>query len=369
MPDSPSVAHGMTASLSVTGQAPDPATPATPKLLIPILLVDDNAARRLALRAMLQPLGYPIVEAGSGADALRCLGSKDFAVILLDVQMPVMNGFETAAAIRECKRSEMTPIIFITAQASDELLETDLWAHGAVDFVSATVPPNELRAKVSVFANFFARAMELAAQAQEVQASVDQLRLLTNAAPIGIFQTDANRKYVYANARWVELSGIPADEAIGRTCHAILDSAHDGTITEVSVDSAARNERSHRYEVKVPGAAPRVVLATAKAIPNGDGGIAGWVGTLSDVTAATHQEEADLARREAEQRYRQIVETTMEGIWLIDADERTTFVNEAMARMVGVTLPEFMELTVWVRRCPASGIERRARAVRSRRLA
>jgi two-component system cell cycle sensor histidine kinase/response regulator CckA len=219
-----------------------------------------------------------------------------------------------------------------------------------VPWISSSLrsPPNELRAKVSVFANLFARGPGVWLRGRKrCRASVDQLRLLTDAAPIGIFQTDADRKYVYANPLWAELTGIPADQAIGRTCHAILDSVVDGAITALPVDLAARSERSYRYEVEIPGAAPRIVLATAKAILNGEGGTAGWVGTLSDVTAATREHETDLARREAEQRYRHIVETTMEGIWLIDADNRTTFVNEAMARIVGVTLPEFMELTIW----------------------
>ena len=79
---------------------------------------------------------------------------------------------------------------------------------------------------------------------------------------------------------------------------------------------------------------------TSRSIPDSDGGVAGWVGTLADVTAAEHEREADLARRAAEERYRGIVETTMEGIWLIDAQNRTTFVNDAMARMLATTPAE-----------------------------
>ena len=116
--------------------------------------------------------------------------------------MPIMDGFETAALIRQRRQSEMTPIIFITAHASDEIENTDHYAEGAVDFIFAPVPPDELRAKVSVFAKLFCRAEDLAAQAREVQASADQLRLLTDAAPIGIFQTDAENQYVYTNPRW-----------------------------------------------------------------------------------------------------------------------------------------------------------------------
>jgi CheY-like chemotaxis protein len=75
--------------------------------LVPILVVDDNPAKRLALKAVLSPLGYAIVEADSGRAALRCIMAQDFAVILLDVRMPLMDGFETAALIRQRLQSEM----------------------------------------------------------------------------------------------------------------------------------------------------------------------------------------------------------------------------------------------------------------------
>ena len=147
---------------------------------VPILVVDDNAAKRMALKAVLQPLGHAIIEADSGTAALRCLIDCDFAVILLDVRMPIMDGFETAALIRQRQRSELTPIIFITAFGRDEIDNTDIYAEGAVDFIFAPVPPEELRAKVTVFANLFLKAEALAAKAREVQESADQLRRLND---------------------------------------------------------------------------------------------------------------------------------------------------------------------------------------------
>jgi CheY-like chemotaxis protein len=149
------------------GAVPD-ATVLTARSPVPILIVDDNSAKRLGLKAVLAPLGYLIVEADSGTAALRCVLAQNFAVILLDVCMPIMDGFETAALIRQRHQSEMTPIIFITAFNSDELRSTDLHSEGAVDFIFAPVPPEELRAKVSVFAKLFLRAEELASKAREV---------------------------------------------------------------------------------------------------------------------------------------------------------------------------------------------------------
>jgi diguanylate cyclase (GGDEF)-like protein len=145
---------------------------------VPVLMVDDNPTKRFALKAILAPLGFVIIEAESGVEALRCLMEQDFAVILLDVHMPVMNGFETAAMIRKRKQSEMTPIIFITAHGPDELVQADRYAEGAVDFIFAPVPPNELRAKVSVFAKLFTQAESLACEARALQAAADKLGVL-----------------------------------------------------------------------------------------------------------------------------------------------------------------------------------------------
>ncbi len=85
-----------------------------------VLIVDDNAGKRLAIRAMLAPLGYSIVEADSGRAALRAVLRQDFAVILMDVRMPIMDGFETAKLIRQRTQSALTPIIFVTAFGGDE---------------------------------------------------------------------------------------------------------------------------------------------------------------------------------------------------------------------------------------------------------
>jgi PAS domain S-box-containing protein len=258
---------------------------------VPILVVDDNAAKRLGLKAVLLPLGYSIVEADSGLAALRCIMAHDFAVILLDVRMPIMDGFETAALIRQRKQSEMTPIIFITAHGKDEIANTDLYAEGAVDFIFAPVPPDELRAKVSVFANLFTKAEELARRAREVQASADQLRLLTDAAPIGIFQTDDQNRYVTTNPRWTEITGISADKAVGRKWDTIMGSEERARLI-AELPGGYGAELSHRFEIQVPGTSPRIVLVTSRSIPDGDGGTAGWVGTLADVTAEVGAEAA-----------------------------------------------------------------------------
>ncbi|MEA2581860.1 MAG: two-component system, sensor histidine kinase and response regulator [Actinomycetota bacterium] len=271
------------------------------KRFVPILLVDDNPAKRLALKAVLLPLGYPIVEAESGLGALRCLLERNFAVILLDVRMPGIDGFETAALIRERRQSEMTPIIFITSHGKEEVATTDLYAEGAVDFIFAPVPPQELRAKVSVFANLFIRAEALAARALTVQTSADRLKVVIDATPIGIFQVDAERRYVYTNPRWAEITGITCDEAEGQPWDHNLDLEKvPGTAFALDDGAPGMAEMGQRLKLRTPGGPPRTLLVTSKAITNTDGEIAGWVGTVADVSTDALVEDAlSTARDEA----------------------------------------------------------------------
>src|ERR1700676_4146979 len=119
-----------------------------------ILIVDDRPDKLLAHEVVLAELNQNIVCARSGKEALRCLLQQDFALILLDVNMPEMDGFETAALIRQRPRSEHTPIIFVTG-FSDETHLAPRHSLGAVDYILTPVVPEVLRAKVAVFADLF----------------------------------------------------------------------------------------------------------------------------------------------------------------------------------------------------------------------
>jgi signal transduction histidine kinase len=139
-----------------------------------ILLVDDDPAKLVALGSVLAPLDEDVVEARSGTDALKHLLKQDFAVILLDVRMPIMNGFEVAALIRQRPASELTPIIFVTAL---EQAETDMgrgYELGAVDFVFSPIVPAILRAKVQVFVELYKAQNELKRYRNQLQSLVEE---------------------------------------------------------------------------------------------------------------------------------------------------------------------------------------------------
>ena len=118
---------------------------------VKILVVDDQAENLLAAEAVLESLGQEVVRAQSGREALRRLLADDFAVILLDVMMPMMDGFETASLIRQRERSRTTPIIFITALGRSEEHIFRGYDVGAVDYLTKPVVPEILRSKVAVF--------------------------------------------------------------------------------------------------------------------------------------------------------------------------------------------------------------------------
>jgi two-component system sensor histidine kinase/response regulator len=144
------------------------------QLKVNLLIVDDDATTRFALKTILTPLDEKVIEASSGADALRKLLRDEFAVVLLDVRMPIMDGFETAQLIRQRPRSELTPIIFVTAL---DQAETDMgrgYDLGAVDFVFAPVVPAIVRAKVSVFVELYRAQQELRRYRRQLEVLVEE---------------------------------------------------------------------------------------------------------------------------------------------------------------------------------------------------
>ena len=134
-----------------------------------ILVVDDNPANLIAVEAALGELGGRMVRAHSGSEALRLLLAQDFALILLDVKMPTMDGFETARLIRARRRSSHTPIIFVTAHGRDDSEVQAAYQLGAVDFLFKPIVPEVLRAKASVFVELQSRTAEVARQAEQIR--------------------------------------------------------------------------------------------------------------------------------------------------------------------------------------------------------
>lgn len=146
-----------------------------------ILLVDDSPEKLLALETVLESLGQRLIRASSGREALRCLMQGEFAVIILDINMPGMDGFETAELIRQRKSFDQTPIIFVTAFA-DEMHAAHGYELGAVDFIVQPVIPDVLRTKVGVFVDLFRKNRQVRRQAESLERRATQLHKLAAAS-------------------------------------------------------------------------------------------------------------------------------------------------------------------------------------------
>jgi signal transduction histidine kinase len=133
---------------------------------VKLLLVDDRPENLLALEAILEPLGQTLVSAHSGEEALKCVLQHDFACILLDVQMPVMNGFDTAQIIKSREKSRYIPIIFLSAINKEDSYVFKGYSMGAVDYVFKPFNPDVLRSKVAVFVDLYLKQQQIIEQAE-----------------------------------------------------------------------------------------------------------------------------------------------------------------------------------------------------------
>ena len=179
-----------------------------------LLIVDDDPKSLLAMEALLSGPGRNIVTAASGQEALRQLLRREFAVILMDVRMPDMDGFETADFIRQSERLRHIPIIFLSAI---DTLETDVYrgaAKGAVDYLFKPVVPEVLKAKVSVFVDLFHMNERLKRKA--VEQSEERFRLLVESMQdYAIFMLDPDGRVTSWNAGAERIEGFHQEEIIG----------------------------------------------------------------------------------------------------------------------------------------------------------
>ncbi len=280
-----------------------------------ILLVDDKVENLLALEAILEKLGENLVRATSGEEALRCLLHQDFAVILLDVQMPGMDGFETATLIRNRGRSRHTPIIFLTAFSTSDQMLFKGYALGAVDYLLKPLDPNILTSKVTVFVELFKKteaikeqAAQLVAVNTELRQSEERFRSLSTCSPVGIFEIDTEGGCKYTNPRYQAICGLKAAESLEKRW---LESVHpeDRERAVASWSAYICQGRNYLEEFRFQTANSSVCWVQVRSSPmlSGQGELLGYVGTLEDITERKQAEEVraqvireQTARHEAE---------------------------------------------------------------------
>jgi len=274
-----------------------------------ILLVDDQPKNLLALESILGGGGQTLVKAHSGRAALRHLLENEFAVILLDVQMPEMDGFETATLIRQRERSRDTPIIFLTALPRSETNVFRGYELGAVDYIFKPFHPEILRSKVNVFVELFRKNEAVKRQATELARLSRRHQLILNTAADGLVGLDNSGNVTFANPAATRMLGRRTPEIVSQDLHSLVHPIFPGVITcntaECELFAALHDGESHEAVedtfFRSDGRSFPVEFSIARITEEDDPNPRGTVINFRDIT----ERRAAALAAEAERRYRE----------------------------------------------------------------
>ncbi|MEN3278283.1 MAG: hypothetical protein V7631_4073, partial [Massilia sp.] len=322
------------------------AHPMSPVVHTRILLVDDQPANLAVLEAILAGLADSLVAVQSGAAALRALLEHEFALVLLDVQMPTLDGFQTAELIRQHPRSQSVPIMFLTAGDADAAPLERAYALGAVDYLTQPLHAAALRAKAAVFVDLYRKGAELARRGDEAQRGGrrkddDRIRLiLDNLHDYGVIGTDEMRRVTSWEAGAQAITGWSPLEACGKSADMIFvpeDIAAGKPDEEAARARAHGRAEDRRWHLRRDGSR---FFADGVMIPLfEDGVLRGYAKILRDATleheAAERLADSERALGCSTERFALLLQSSGEGIVGLDAGGRCTFVNAAAASMLG----------------------------------
>ncbi|HBE49902.1 MAG TPA: hypothetical protein DDW76_14165, partial [Cyanobacteria bacterium UBA11369] len=315
-----------------------------------ILLVDDHPENLLALEAILENLGQNLVRANSGEEALKCLLDRDFAVILLDVQMPGMDGFETAELIRLRPKNQQTPIIFLTAFHKNEEFMFKGYAVGAVDYMIKPFPAEVLKSKVSVFINIFKANAQLKQQKSlvestnlELQNEIKKHRKTTKlleikqgefeaifeSIPDAVIFTDLNLKIIRCNPAFTTLFGYESTEAINQDYQIICK---DRKISLTTVLNNIDNLKNYEMVYFRKNGEKFIGDTINTLVKDAEGNTIGLLGIIRDITSRKRAEE-EIAILNHQKSL--ILQSAGEGIYGVNSAGKTTFINPVAAKMLG----------------------------------
>ena len=244
-----------------------------------VLIVDDRPKNLLALQAALAPLGQNVLEAGSGEEALRRLLKNDVAVIILDVQMPDLDGFETAAYMKQLDRTKHIPIIFLTAINKDAKHVFRGYTAGAVDYIFKPFDPIVLRSKVAVF-------IDLHNKKNELRTSEERFRRTFDHAPIGVALVSAGGSLLKVNKALEGITGMNQADLVSATVGDLLrDGEEPIDLDRLAPEVMHQNVAWQReYTLVTSGGEHRYVLASASAVPASEGQDPHYIFQITDIT-------------------------------------------------------------------------------------
>jgi PAS domain S-box-containing protein len=346
---------------------------------INILAVDDNPTNLLSVEAVLSPLDHALIKAGSGKEALPHLQDHDFAVIILDVQMPGMDGYQTAARIRNTDRSRHTPIIFLTAMDPRNPANAARgYELGAVDYLFKPFDPVALKAKVSAFVELWRVNQELKEEVvrrKEAEAVVRRLneglerrvlertaalereaadraqaekalresealyRSLGEAVPDFVWSCNADGTAHFVNKRWMDYTGLTVETA-GDIPQNVMHHPDDFPELKRRWTQAAVDRTSYEAEFRFRrhDGVYRWYMARAVPVKDDQGNVIKWVGTTTDIH---DRKEAEEALRQSEERFRLIVENARDyAIYTLDAQGSITSWSPGAEHILGYSESE-----------------------------
>ena len=320
---------------------------------VSVLVVDDHPENRTALKAILSPVGYRLVEADSGAGALLRLLEEEFAVLLIDVVMPGMSGFELAAAIKGRERTAAVPIVFLTAEATDLTLVHRGYGVGAVDYLVKPLVPEMVRAKVGVFAQLYSQRKCIEEQATllvesgrkeaelrllELQlASERRYRTLAELVPHIVWTSRRDGVVDYFNRRWFEYTGLAVSEAGGSWLSALHgdDLARCRDEWETAVRSGQMFQTECRLRRASDGAY-RWHLGRAVPELRSTGQIDTWLGTFTDIDDQKRI-QAILAE------FKGTLDAEPDAVIIFEPESsRIVYVNEGTSALLGYSRDELL---------------------------
>ncbi len=267
---------------------------------INILLVDDRPEGLVTLEAVLNDPEYNLVKAASGQEALAHVLTKDFAVILMDVQMPDMDGFETAAIIKQREKSKNTPIIFMSANNKADHYVSIGYSVGAVDYMLKPFDPHVLKSKVSVFVDLHKKNWLIHEQTEflrEVEKR-DRLRTLrelemegrrryqnlADAIPQIVFRAGPQGTIEYFNQYWLQYTGKTVSESTGKSWRAVIHPS-DLPIIEKEWTDNKKEQKGFECECRIRGVRTgEFRWHLLRVVPEfNELELVGWIGVVTDI--------------------------------------------------------------------------------------
>jgi PAS domain S-box-containing protein len=298
-----------------------------------VLLVDDKPENLVALRAVLEPLDLNLVDASSGDEALKRLLEHDFAVILLDVQMPGMDGFETAEFIKQRERTKHIPIIFVTAISKEAHHVFRGYSTGAVDYIFKPYDPWILRSKVSVFVDLYEKNAAL-------QASEERLRAAFAEAPIGKVLLSTGGDWVQVNRAFCEMLGYEPREVLAKTLDEVTHPDDRGADRDFMLEMLGGHIAEHRSERRFVRADGKELhtLVHISLTHHADGRPFNFVLQAVDITErkrAEHERTERMRERAARGQAEAVAETVQKLQTITDAALAHLALDDVMRELLG----------------------------------